>query len=102
MHTIILLIGMSEYSEGAVIQRVQILGVRHSGDLIIVPLEEAGLHGRVEAGEHFVLADAVDERRVRVGTPVPRVGRVYVVVAVFGHLQEGMWVCTALENAFRM
>lgn len=64
MHTIILLISMPENSERTMIQWVQVLSIRHSRDLIVVPLQETGLHCWMEAREYFVLAYPVDIWRV--------------------------------------
>lgn len=87
MYTIILLIRVPENSERTVVQWIQVLSVRHSGYLIVVPLEEASLHCWMEAREDLVLADTVDIGRVRVRTRVTRVGRTaHMVVTVFGHL----------------
>lgn len=68
MDTIIVFFGMTENGERAVVQRIEVLAVGDSWYLVVVPLQEAGLHGGVEAGEHLALADAADVRRVRVGS----------------------------------
>lgn len=87
MYTIVLFIRMSEYSEWAVVQRVQILSVCDSRDRIVVPLEEASLHSGVEAGENLVLADSIDVGRMGMSARrVSRVRRAYMVVAVLCHL----------------
>lgn len=75
MNTVVLLVRMPEYGERAVVQRIQVFGVRYSWDGIIVPFQEAGLHGGMEAREHFVIADPVDERSVGVGSSGCGVGR---------------------------
>lgn len=62
MYTIILLIRVPEYGERAMIERIQVLRVRNTGYLIVVPFEEARLHGWVESREHFVVTYPVDIR----------------------------------------
>lgn len=88
----IVFLQMPEDCERAVIQWIQILGVRYSGYRVIIPLQETSLHGGVEAGKHFVLTDAVYVGRVSVcARRVACVRRAcrYVVllcVTVFSHL----------------
>lgn len=97
MNTIVLFIRVPEYSERAVVQRVQVLCVRDARYGVIVPLEEACLHGGVEAGEHLVLADPVDVWRVGVRTRrVTSVRRTHVVVAVLCHLLDESY-----DNVYR-
>lgn len=87
MNTVIL-IRVTEYGERTVVERVKVLSIRDSGYLVVVPFKEAGFYSGLEAGEHLVLADAVDIGRVRVRSRMARVRwRVDVVAAVLRHLQ---------------
>lgn len=75
MHITRILIIMSENGERTVIQWIQILSIRYTRDLIVVPFQEAGLHSGVEPGEYFRLAYPIDVRRMRERRPT-RVARV--------------------------
>lgn len=65
MNVFALLIGVAENSERTMIQGIQVFRVGHSGNWVIIPLEETGLHGRSESGKDFVLADPIDVRGMR-------------------------------------
>lgn len=67
------LICVTEYSERTVVERVEVLSIRDSGYLVVVPFKEASFYSGLEAGENLVLADAVDIGRMRVGSRMARV-----------------------------
>lgn len=81
VNLIVLFIRMPEYREGAVVEQVEVLAVGDSRYGVVVPLEEARVHGRMEPGEHLVLRYAVNVRPVRV-----RAGRGARVAGRTGHV----------------